>query len=210
VALLVEAEPKRFPGLVSAVHEVRAAGVELTLVARYVFLTLRIKGTIPPGLPPAGRDKIVSDVIDGVQTYVDGLASGAPAEGKELLDALAKVDGLSDPAIADVIPRRSDVTKPGVESLVDDLAAVLIPPPADETALRAALTGVLTSEATSAPTASKIPDRSLVHGPSGQRATDAEIAAATFEVTVPADGQVWWLVLDMSPDDVDLTVAGGS
>jgi hypothetical protein len=210
VALLVDAEPRRFPSLLSAVHAVRAAGVELTLVARYVFLTLRVKGTIAAGLPPAGRDQVAGDVIAALQAYVDGLGSGAPAEGKKLLAALAEVKGLSDPAIADVIPRRSDVTKPGLESLVDELATALVPPPADETALRATLTGVLTSEAAAPPTAAKIFDRSLVQGPTGQRATDAEIAAGTFEVTVPADGQVWWLVLDMDPSDVVLTVAGRS
>ena len=209
VALLVEADPKRFPSLLPAVHAVRAAGVELTLVARYVYLTLRVRGTIAPGLPPAGRDKIVSDVIAALQGYVDGLASGAPAEGSALLSALGTVSGLSDPAIADVIPRRSDVTRPGLETLVDELAAAVTPPPADEAGLRAALAGVLTSAHVAAPTAATIFDRSLVQGPTGQPATDAEKAAGTFKVTVPADGQTWWIVLDMSPTDVALTVAGG-
>jgi hypothetical protein len=210
VALLVEADPNRFPSIVGAVHDVRAAGVELTLVARYVYLTLRVKGTIPSGLSAAAHDKIVSDVIDALQTDVGGLASGAAAEGSALLTALGKVADLGNPAIVDAIPRRSDVTKPGLETLVDDLAAAVTPPPADETALRAALTGVLTAEAPDAPTAARIFDRSLVLGPTGQPATDAEIAAGTFKVVVPADGQTWWIVLDMTPSDVDLTVAGGS
>jgi hypothetical protein len=210
VALLVEADPNRFPSIVGAVHDVRAAGVELTLVARYVYLTLRAKGTIPSGLSAAAHDKIVSDAIDALQTYVAGLASGAPAEGSELLAALKKVSDLGDPAIVDAIPRSSDVTRPGLETLVDDLAAALTPPPADDTALRAALTGVLTAKAPTAPTAARIFDRSLVQGPAGQQATEAEIAAGTFKVTVPADGQTWWIVLDMSPTDVELTVAGGS
>jgi hypothetical protein len=210
VALLVDADPNRFPSIVGAVHAVRAAGVELTLVGRYVYLTLRVKGTIPPGLPPAGHDKVVSDVIDALQAYVSGLASGAPAEGSELLAALGKVAGLGNPAIVDAIPGRSDVARPGLESLVDELVTVLTPPPADDTALRAALASVLTAKAPTAPTAARIFDRTLVQGPAGQQATDSEIAAGTFKVTVPADGQTWWIVLDMSPNDVALTVEGGS
>jgi Baseplate J-like protein len=209
VAVLVETEPNRFPSILGAVHEVRAAGVELTLLARYVYLTLRVRGTIPPGLPPAGQDKIVAEVIDALQAYVAGLESGEAADGEKLLAALGEVDDLSEPAIVDVIPRRSDVTRPGLESLVDELAAALTPPPPDEAALRNVLTAVLTAEAPAAPTAARIFDRSLVQGPSGQQATDGEIEAGTFKVTVPADGKTWWIVLDMSASDVALTVANG-
>jgi hypothetical protein len=209
VALLVEAEPKRFPSIVPAVHAVRAAGVELTLVARYVYLTLRVAGKVDAGLPPAGYDKVKADAIAALQTYLDGLQSGRPAAGSDLLAALKGVDGLKDPRIVDVIPRRSDVTRPGLETLVDDLAAALAPPPADDAALRAALTRVLTSEATSPPTAARIFDRDLVQGAAGQRATETDLESGTFSVTLPADGQTWWFVLDMSPSDVALSAGDG-
>ena len=203
VALLVEAEPERFPSLVPALHDVRAAGVELAVVARYVYLKLRVTAKMAPNLPAAGQDKLRREVIDALQGYVDGLASGAPAEGAAMLALLGKVDGLSEPKILDAIPSRSDVSRPALESLVDDLAGALTPPPADDAALRAALAGVLQEAAVSAPTAARAFDRGLVLGPSGQRAAPSDIEAGTFSVTLPDDGQTWWLVLDMAPEDVD-------
>jgi uncharacterized phage protein gp47/JayE len=204
VSVLVEAEPEAFAGVLQAVHEVRAAGVELALVARYVYLKLRVRGTIAAGVPPAGQAKIRTEVVAALRAYLDGLESREPAKGEKLLEALGEVDGFEDPELVDVIPRRSDVTRPGLETLVDELAAVLTPPPADETALRAALTGVLTSASVEAPSAARIFDRGLVVGPGGQRATDAEIKAGTFEVVVPDDGQAWWIVAELSVDDVEL------
>ena len=204
VSLLVEAEPKAFPGVRAAVNDVRAAGVELTVVARYVYLTVRVHGTVAPNLPADGADKIRTDVIEAIGAYVGGLASGQAATGAELLKAIGSVDGIDAPEIVDAIPRRSDVTRPGLESLVNELTAALTPPPADETALRAALTATLTAARTQAPSAATIYDRDLVVGPTGARASDAEIRAGTFEVHVPADGQTWWLVLDMAPADVVL------
>jgi hypothetical protein len=82
VALLVEADPKRFPSLLPAVHAVRAAGVELTLVARYVYLTLRVRGTIAPGLPPAGRDKIVSGLRRRPRERRSGRRKRAPVRAR--------------------------------------------------------------------------------------------------------------------------------
>jgi hypothetical protein len=187
------------------VHDVRAAGVELTVVARYVYLTLRVRGKIPPALPAAGQHKLRLEVIEALQAYIDGLKSGQPAEGSALLVELGKIEGLDEPKILDVIPSRSDISRPGLESLVDDLAAALTPPPADDTALRTALTEVLREAAVEAPTAARVFDRNLVKDPTGQRAAPAELEAGTFTVTLPDDGKAWWLVLDMAPEDVDLS-----
>ena len=208
VSLLVEAEPRAFPGVLEAVHEVRAAGVELTLVARYVYLAVRVRGTIAADVPVAGQAKIRSDVATALRGYLAGLDSREAAKGEGLLKALGEVDGLDGPQIVDVIPQRSDVTRPGLETLVDDLATALTPPPADDTALRAALTEALSTAGVATPSAARIFDRGLVVGPAGQRATDAEIAAGTFEVVVPDDGQTWWIVADITEDDVELTVKG--
>ena len=90
VALLVEAEPKAFPGVRAAVNDVRAAGVELTVVARYVYLTLRVHGTVAAGVPADGAEKIRSDVIAAIGAYVAGLESGTAATGAALLKAIRR------------------------------------------------------------------------------------------------------------------------
>jgi uncharacterized phage protein gp47/JayE len=208
VSLLVEAEPEQFPGVLQAVHEVRAAGVQLALVARYVYVRVRVHGTIGPNIPPAGQAKLRSEAVAALNAYLAALESGQPALGEELKKALDSIDGLEDPEIVDVIPQVSDVTRPGLETLVDALTVALTPPPADEVALRAALTAVLEAAAVEAPSGTRIFDRSLVVGPGGARATDAEIRAGTFQVVVPADGQTWWIVPELSEDDVELTVGG--
>jgi hypothetical protein len=210
VSLLVEAEPKAFPGVLNAVHQVRAAGVDLTLVARYVYLTVRVRGTVAANVPLAGQAKVAGDVVAALRAYLDGLGSREPAKGEELLKALGKVDGFADPEIVDVIPQRSDVTRPGLETLVDALATALTPPPADETALRATLGAVLASAGVEAPSAARITDRDLVVGPGGQRASDAEIKAGTFQVVLPPDGQTWWIVPEIGEDDVILVKPGGA
>lgn len=43
VSVVVDAEPERMPGIVQSVHETRAAGVLATVVARYVFITPRVR-----------------------------------------------------------------------------------------------------------------------------------------------------------------------
>jgi len=39
-------------------------------------------------------------------------------------------------------------------------------------------------------------------GAGGARASDAEIEAGQFQVSAVVDGDAWWVVLDMSPNDV--------
>lgn len=199
VVLLVESEPERFPSLRAAVEETRAAGVQATLVARYVFfkprLTLRLAGSFPP----AGTVKILNQVIAAIQSYVDGLTAGQPAEGKALLKAIQTVKEVSDPKIVDVMAWRADVGQTTTESLVDSLIETINTTPKEPEALRAALTRTLT-ETPQIPTSNRIPDRGLVQNATGQRATDAQIEQGEFQIVPPAPE--WWVVLDLEPADI--------
>lgn len=205
VTLLVEAEPERFPSLQAAVHETRAAGVQATLVARYVFFKPRARVKISAGLTAAGKDKVKSEIIAAVQAYVDELSASDPAEGAELLVAFESAKDVTEATIVDVMAWRSDLGNPGGESLVDALVtAVDGLTTADESALRTAIDQVVEGAELAAPSARRIPDRSLVQGPSGERATDAEIEAATFSVVATVGGESWWVVLDLEPADIAL------
>jgi hypothetical protein len=201
VTLLVEAEPERFPSLTAAVHEIRAAGVQATLVARYVFFKPRIIAKIASGLPGPGKEKLKGQVIDALQQYVDTLSAGDPAKGEDLLKAIKGVKEVSEAKIMDVMAWRSDIGQPGAETLIDALLDA-IAAAGDEATRREAISRVLTETAPTMASARRIPDRGLVQGASGQRATDAEIEAGTFKV-VPPDKN-WFAVLDIEPADIDL------
>lgn len=209
VFLLVEAKPERFRSLQAAVQETRAAGVQATLVARFVFFKPRVVATIPSGLSSEGKVKLVGQIIDAMQRYVDGLSAGDPAKGEDLIKAISKdVKELSDPKsikILDVISWRADVAKPGVQTLVEPLLnAIAATPAADTAALRAALERVLLESAAPVFTERRIPDRSLVQGLTGQRATDQEIEAVKFQVVSVVNGEKWSAVLDIEPADIVL------
>lgn len=203
VTLLVEAEPERFPSLTAAVHETRAAGVQATVVARYVFFKPRIIAKITPGLPGPGKEKLKAQIIDALQQYVDILSAGDPAKGEDLLKAIKSVKEANntDTKIVDVMAWGSDIGQPGTETLIDALLEA-VASAGDETAQREALSRVLTEAVPTTASARRIPDRGLVQGAGGQRATDAEIEAGTFKV-VPPDKN-WFVVLDIEPADIDL------
>jgi len=203
VQMLVEVEPERFPSVAGVLNETRAAGVEAVVSARYVFFKPRLAAKLQPGLTAAGKAKVVDQVIAALQAYVDGLGPGDPAKGDALLAAVGKVAELSEPRFADVIAWRSDVGDPGATTLVDTLVQTIGGvPPADETALRTALTAVLSATGPTTPSARRTPDRGRVQGEGGGRATDAEVERGAFQV-VPVDA-TWWVVLDMEPADVVL------
>ncbi|WP_305044236.1 baseplate J/gp47 family protein [Geoalkalibacter sp.] len=205
VTLLVEAEPERFPSLQAAVHETRAAGVLATLVARYVFCKPRARVKIAAGLTAAGKDKVKGEIIAAVQAYVDGLTAGDAAQGSDLLAACKSVKEVRDALIVDVMAWRSDLGTPGGAGLADSLAAALSGvPTGDPAALRAAIDQVLETGAPAPPGGRRIPDRSLVQGPSGARATDEEIEAGTFSVAARIGNEDWWVVLDLEPADIAL------
>ena len=204
VLLLVSTEPERFLSLQDRVNQVRAAGVLTTLVARFVFFKPRllIKAS---GLNAPAKTRLVDQVIAALQAYIDTLKAGDAAKGAQLVQAiLSAVPQIKDPKairFADVIISRGDVAKPGTDSLLDTLVnTVEGTPPGDLAALRAAIGDVLQ------PTFSerRIPDRSLVLGPTGQPATDLQIQNGEFQVTSVVGGDKWSLALDLAPTDIIL------
>jgi hypothetical protein len=203
VVMLVESEPERFPDLRAAVEQTRAAGVQATLVARYVFFKPRLTAKLVTGVTAAGKDKVKDEIIAALQAAVDALSAGQPAKGADLLTAIKAVKEVSQPKIVDVMAWRSDLARPGAETVVDEVIAAIDSAPAgDAAALRAAILTTLTESTPTAPTGSRIPDRSLVQGESGQRATDAEIEAGKFQVAATVAGEAWWLVLDIERVDI--------
>ncbi|WP_328331062.1 baseplate J/gp47 family protein [Kribbella sp. NBC_00382] len=209
VTVVVDAEPERLPGLTAAVHETRAAGVLATLVARYVFITPRITATITPNISAAGQAQIAADVVAALQAVVDGLTAGGAADGAALLTAVKGVDDILDATIVDVVVARADLSgDTGDGTLIDALLTAVATAPAD--GLRAALTAAVETAGSQAPTGARIPDRSLLLGPTGVPATDEEIEAGTFSVSATVDGEQWWIALDMTAADVACQEAPGA
>lgn len=207
VTVVVDAEPERLPSLVDAVHTTRAAGVLATLVARYVFITPRIRATITGGLSNPGKEQVRTDIVAALQAYVDGLSRGNPADGAAMLKAVTDVDDVTAAVIADVVVARADLAGPdGDGALVDALLqAVLLAPP---DGLRDALVAAVDATGSQAPSGGAVPDRSLLLGPTGAPATDAEIEAGTFQVSATVAGDPWWIALQMVPGDVGTEDAG--
>jgi len=205
VVLMVESEPERFPSLRAAVEETRAAGVQATLLARYVFFKPRIVAQITPGLTAAGKLKVIDEIIAALQAYVDGLSSGDPAEGQVLLKAVTDVEDVSkkETRIVDVMAWRADLGQPGAETMVETILTSLQGVPSDDPeALRVAITGAVSEVPPLVPSGRRIADRGLVRGPTGDRATDEEIEASDFQVTAVIDSEKWWVVLDIEPADI--------
>jgi hypothetical protein len=209
VTLLVETEPGRFPSLQAAVDETRAAGVLTTLVARFVFFEPHITAKITPNLTGPGKDKIKNDIITALQSYVEGLGSGALAIGTDMLKAIAQVKDISSATIVDVRAWRADIGQPGTDPLVEALVAALQGINAqDADAVRTAISGVISAQAPALlPSGRRIPDRTVVVGvgddgkPTGQTATDGQIEAGKFQIVPPAQFAV---VIDMEAADIAL------
>lgn len=207
VVLLVQSSPERFESLQSAVNETRAAGVQSTLVAKYVFFKPRMVVTVAAGLTAAGKVKLVAEIIAAVQAYADGLSAGQSVSGPDLIKTINQnVKEASDPKsvkMVDVMAWRADVGHPGAQTFVDLLIqAVQSAPAGNDNALRAALTSVVSNAAPGPPSERRIPDRSLVQGAGGQRATDLEIEAGTFQVIAKVGGEDWTIALDSAPTDI--------
>lgn len=207
VVLLVESEPERFESLRAGIEQTRAAGVQAVVVARYVFFKPRIVTKLKSEITAAGKVKVMDEMIAALQAYVDSLASGEPAVGKELLKALKQVKDLASTRIVDVIAWQTEVGQNSTETLVDAiLAAIQQTPPQDDQATRVAIAKVVQSAPSLVvPTGKRTPNRNLVVGSSGQRATDAEIEAGEFSVIPPnIANQKWWVVLDIERADIVL------
>ncbi len=214
VKLLIEAEPERFPSLQTAVEQTRAAGIQTTLVARYIYFKPRLVVEVIPNLPAVAKPKVIDDIITAIQTYVDTLSSGNDAEGAKILAAIATVkevvkDATAKPKarIIEVTAWRTDIGRPGTADLTAALLTALQSvPPNDLEAQRAALDRVLTATTTSiVPTGRRIADRSLIVGPTGQPAKDGEIEIGQFKISATVGNDKWWIVLDLDPADIVLT-----
>ncbi len=208
MVIILEAEPEQMRGVRGPLHETRAAGVLATLIARYVFFKPRLVVETNAVLTAPGKDKLVQELIAAFQAYVDGLSQGDAVVAEDLLDsdgvkALSEVSAIQ---FVDVLTWRTDLAQPGTESLLDQLVETAASAPAgDPLALRAAFQTLLEENPPPDATGRRIPDRSLVVGASGERATDDEIEAATFQVVADVEGEPGWIVLDMEPADIVLT-----
>ncbi len=202
VTILVEAQPERMPALLGVVDETRAAGVLATLIARYVFFKPRLELTITPGLTPDGQNKVVTQVIQAIQSYVDGLSSGDDAQGKEVIKTVKGVADVQDVTVADVVTSRSDLGNLGAQTLVDAVLQA-VAAGTDDASRRAAVAAAIGAEApTLVPTGNRIPDRSLIQAADGSPASDAQIEAGDFKIAATIGADKWWVVLDMEPTDV--------
>lgn len=206
VLLLVESEPESFPSLGAAVEETRAAGVRATLIARYVFFTPHLQvamASVPSS--ELGQNKVKEEIIAALQAYVDGLSTGQPAKGEDLLKAIVK-----KAKFLDVLTARTDIGGPGEQALADfatkTATAILnaLKEIADPEQQRQAIQDVLTKTPSLMPSDRRIPDRSLIKGPKGQPATDQEIETGDFQVVTVVDGENWWVALDITPADIEL------
>jgi hypothetical protein len=211
VLLLVSTEPARYASVNARIQETRAAGVLATVVARYVFLTPRISLTLSAPLTTAGKLKLVGQLINALQGYVDTLQAGGAADGQKMLEAIKTIPEINSAKtrFLDVITAKADINASGAQPLVDALVAAVqgVPLPSNTEALTTAIKNALTSDVAPLFGESRSPDRSLVVGKSGP-ATDAEIEAGAFSVVPPLDGENKWSVaLDMQPADVQ--IAGG-
>jgi hypothetical protein len=217
-SLLVSTEPARYASVNASVQQIRAAGVVVSVVARYIFVTPRIALKLTTPMSSAGQKKLVGQLIDALAAYIDGLVPGAPAVGAEMLDAVKNIPEVAagSPRFLDVRAVRADIDDPGAHPLVAALAqaaqgvqAQLASQtkslaPADVTQLFSqAIGNVLASGVQPGFAESRTADRNLVKSGT-QTARDEAIEAGDFSVVPPApDGDaVWCIALDMQPSDV--------
>lgn len=216
VTLLIEARPERFNSLREAVEQTRAAGVQATLVAKFIFFKPRLVVRPKRDLTAAGKLKLIGEIIEALREYFNSLAAGAPAMGEEMLKALGEVKDLvttgdQKPKIVEATAWRSDVGQPGAESLVEALLnTVEVTGAGNAEALREAFARLLRDAPPLAPTGRRIPDRGLIQSAAkdreGRRATDTEIETGAFKVVTPGDD--WTVALDIEAADVALAPAG--
>jgi len=215
VVLLVDTEPARFDSVNASVQETRAAGILAAVVARYVFITPRLALTLTTTLTPAGKLKLIGQIIDALQAYVDTLQPGDPADSASMLAAINAIPEVkaAKPRFLDILVSQAAVDDPGSQPLVNALVDAAQAAGNDRTTLATGIANVLANATTSTfgGTSESTPLRSLTKGPGGTAAaTDEEIEAGTFTVTLPAPvgDDKWSIALDMQPSDVQLL--GGS
>jgi hypothetical protein len=94
------------------VEDVRAAGVKVELIARYIFVKPRVVLELRPGLTAAGKLKVLDQVIEAFGAYLDALPGDQPATGEDMMKAITGVADVQAAEIVDVIVRRSDLAAP--------------------------------------------------------------------------------------------------
>ena len=203
VVLMLESEPERFPSLQNDIHETRSAGVQAALIVRYIYFKPRLIVKIKSGLPAAGKTKVANEIIAALQAYVDSLSSGDPVEGGVLYDKIKGTEDVIDAKIVDVMTWRTDVGHPGTETLVDAVMTGLDGAVSeDREAQLEAIETAIAEISPLVPSGKRIPDRSLVKGLDGERATDEKIEAGDFQVVAMIDDEKWWVVLDIKLADI--------
>ena len=207
--LLEETNPNRFPSLQAAVEETRAAGVRTQLVARYIFLKLKVLLTLNGGIEGEGKIKIIDQVIAALQVYVNGLQSGKPAQGKALLKAIYDADDAinqESSRIVDVRPARADIGQTGTESLVNALIEAFEQSAANSTTdLKNKLRQVVTQAGVAIPSLNRIPDTSLIRKAEGDGAVEpGDVETGNFQVLATIGEEAWWIVLDIDRADIQV------
>lgn len=203
VAMFIETDPRRFPSVAAALHDVRAAGIQLTVLARFVFVTPKVVAIVSPGITGPGKIKIATEIIAALQNYFDTLGTGVSAEGKEMLKAIKTVKDVKDAVMVAVRTSKTIVEDAGVDPLVAALVnAVSTVNTANTDELRVAISSAIQAEASFFnPSGRREPDLGLVQDLDGTRASDAKIAKAEFVIVPP---EKYSLVLEMETTDIIL------
>ncbi len=199
VKLLVESKPGFFAGLKSAIEENRAAGVRTITVARYIYIRPRLQVHLKRTLPPEGKNKLLREIVAALQKYFDGLSSGVPAKGEEMLKALESVNDVDKPIFLTVEIRLSDVGEPDTKALTDIVMnALLKVKGGDESAWRQAIADAISKISTLSPKEEPIWGMSLLMDSDGkEKAKSDQIEEGKFQVISDIDGKKWWPVLEM-------------
>jgi hypothetical protein len=179
VQMIVEVEPVRFPNVAGLVNIRRAAGINVQIIARYIFIKPRIGIKLRRNLTAAGKDQVKLDMINALAAFVAGLGSGTNVPGK----------GETDP----------ETGKPKSKGLID----VLNEQPDVQEARIADLLVWRTVMDAGAQLGQRQAARELILNADGSGpADDTAIEQGNFQIKVEAR---FWPVLELEPADIQLT-----
>ncbi len=205
VVMVVQTEAARFLEIQSAVNEVRAAGIQTTVLGQFILVKPRVAAKITPGLTGPGKNKIKNEIIAAIEQSVAQLpvppAPGSSLAGADLLKTIKKVADVLDARIVDVRTTSANVgttMEAALEKRI--IAAVRAVDITNDEALQAAIQDALSAPAQPADFTAAA-SRELVKGRGGAPATDAEIELATFTIMPPDHFSI---SLDMQPADIVL------
>jgi phage-related baseplate assembly protein len=101
VQVLLKGDPDLFEAVRGAIEGVRAAGVQVQVIARLVYLKPRLRIQLDAPITPAGQVQLKLEIIDAVAGYVQGLSSGEAIAGQELRGAVASALGVPVAQVTD-------------------------------------------------------------------------------------------------------------